>query len=147
MKLKAFSIPTVLLTVLLLLMVGSLSATDVPDTVTMDSQVYTQDTRAPVTFSHKGHAEHKDIGCVDCHHVYEDGKNVWKEGDEVQKCEACHQNTEKPPQGMKKADKIKEYHKEALHANCKDCHKKMIDKESELGQKLKKCTGCHTKGE
>ena len=147
MNLKAFSIPTVLLTVLLLLMVGSLSATDVPDTVTMDSKVYTVDTRAPVTFSHKGHSEHKDIGCADCHHVYEDGNNVWKEGDEVQKCEACHQNTEKTPQGMKKADKIKEYHKDALHANCKNCHKKMIDRESELGLKLKKCTGCHTKGE
>ena len=147
MNLKTFSIPTALLTILLLLMVSSLSATDVPDTITMDSKVYTEHTRAPVTFAHKGHAEHEDISCTDCHHVYEDGNNVWKEGDEVQKCEACHQNTEKPPQGMKKEDKIKEYHKDALHANCRDCHKKMIDKESELGQKLKKCTGCHTKGE
>jgi hypothetical protein len=147
MNLRAFSIPTVLLTVLLLLIVGSLGATDIPDTVTMDSKAYTEHTRPLVTFRHKGHAEHKDIGCVDCHHVYEDGKNVWKEGDQVQKCEACHQNTERPPKGMKKEDKIKEFHKDALHANCRDCHKRMIDKQSELGRKLKTCTGCHAKEE
>ena len=51
----------------------------------------------------------------------------------------------KAPKGMKKAEKIKEYHKDALHANCKGCHKKMIDKNSEFGKKISKCTGCHPK--
>jgi len=44
---------------------------------------------------------------------------------------------------MSKAEKIKKYHKDALHGNCKGCHKKMIDKESEMGKALKKCSGCH----
>ena len=143
MSRKALGKVTIVLTALLFMMVGSLIAADAPDTVTMDSKVYSKHTKKLVTFSHKGHADHKDITCDNCHHVYEDGKNVWKEGDVVEKCEACHTKTGKAPKGMKKAEKIKEFHKDALHANCKDCHKKMVDKESELGKKMRKCTFCH----
>jgi hypothetical protein len=142
---KALGFLTVFFTAILFLAVGSLTAADIPDTVTMDSKIYPKHTKGLSTFSHKKHADHKDIGCADCHHVYTDGKNTWKEGDEVQKCEACHTKVGKAPKGMKKDEKVKEYQKDALHANCKGCHKKMIDKKSELGKKISKCTGCHPK--
>ncbi len=145
MSKKSLSVLTVVFTGLLFFVVGSLTASDVPDTITMDSKVYPKHTKKVSPFSHKKHADHKDIGCADCHHVYKDGKNAWKEGDEVQKCEACHKEVGKAPKGMKKAEKIKKYHKDAIHANCKGCHKKMIDKNSEMGKNLKKCTACHPK--
>jgi hypothetical protein len=60
--------------------------------------------------------------------VYKDGKNVWKEGDEVQKCAACHSEAKapKPKEGepkMSKAEKIKKYYYSAIHENCVGCHK------------------------
>jgi hypothetical protein len=146
MRKRFFTVLTVVLSAMLFLTVGSLTANDVPDNITMDSKIYPKHTKKNVTFTHKKHADHKDIGCADCHHVYEDGKNTWKEGDEVQKCEACHTEPAKPKGDktkMSKAEKIKKYHKDAIHANCKGCHKKMIDKESEMGKALKKCSGCH----
>ena len=48
------------------------------------------------TLTHKKHAEEyknekgEAINCVDCHHVYKDGVNVWKKGDHVDKCVKCH---------------------------------------------------------
>ena len=146
MSKKALSFLTVFMTAVLFLTVGSLIAADAPDTITMESKVYPKHTKGLVTFSHKEHVDHKDIGCTDCHHNEKGDKNTWKEGDEVQKCEACHPKVGKPPKGMKKTEKVKEYHKEALHKNCKGCHKEMIDKDSEMGKTLLKgCTGCHPK--
>ena len=151
MRLKSLGIIAASCTTWLFLASGSLTASDAPavvkapDTITMESKIYKKHTKKPVTFSHKKHAEHEGISCTDCHHVYKDGKNVWKEGDHVDKCEACHTETGKPPKDMKKAEKIKKYHKEALHENCKTCHKKMVDKNSDMGKALKGCTGCHPK--
>ncbi len=145
MRNKVLSAFTIFITALLFMMVGSLTASDVPENITLDSKVYKKHTKGLVDFSHKKHAEYEGITCQDCHHVYKDCKNTWKEGDAVQKCEACHAETGKPEKGMEKADKIKKFHKEALHANCKGCHKKMIDKKSDLYKEVKKCTGCHPK--
>ena len=63
----------------------------------------------------------------------------------MKKCDECHKETGKIPKDMKKADRIKNFYKDAIHENCKGCHKKMIDKNSEIGKKLKKCDGCHPK--
>ena len=136
----------VMLGIVVLFAAASIHAgTEVADVIKMENKAYTEHKKGIVEFTHKKHADHKDISCSDCHHVYKDGKNVWKEGDDVQKCEACHKEVGKPPKGMKKAEKIKKYQKYAIHANCKGCHKKMIDKESEMGKKLRKCSGCHPK--
>jgi len=142
---KFLIVLTVGFSALLFLTVGSLTATDIPDKITMDSKIFKKHTKGLVVFPHKEHAEHEGITCTDCHHVYKDGKNIWKEGDPVQKCDECHKKTGKPPKDMKKAEKIKEYYKDAVHENCKGCHKKMVDKNSEMGMKLKKCDGCHPK--
>ena len=150
MNKKSLSFLTIIFASLLFLVVGSLTAADkpeAPDVITMESKVYPKHTKKLVTWPHKKHADHKDIGCADCHHVFKDGKNTWKEGDPVQKCEECHSEPAQPKDDktkMSKAEKIKKYHKDAIHENCKGCHKKMIDKESEMGMKLLKgCKGCH----
>ena len=41
-------------------------------------------------FAHKRHAIDFQISCGECHHVYEDGQNIWKEGMPIQKCSECH---------------------------------------------------------
>ena len=120
---------------------GAVASQEVQDTMTMNSEVYQAHKKSLVTFSHKKHSEEYKIACADCHHVYEGDKNVWKQGDVVQKCGACHKETGKPEKGMSKKDKIAKFHKEALHANCVGCHKKQGKKE------LAKCTACHPKKE
>jgi hypothetical protein len=81
--------------------------------------------------------------------VYQDGKNVWKEGDEVQKCEACHTEAKAPKakEGepkLSKAEKIKKYMYSAIHANCTGCHKELKKANKELIIPTK-CAECHPK--
>ncbi len=134
---------TVFVAALLFIMVNSLIASDVPETITMDSKLYEKHRKGSVTFPHKKHAEYEGISCTDCHHVYEDGKNAWKEGDPVQNCEACHSKTGRAPRDMDKAERIKQYHQDAIHENCRGCHKKMVDRSTEKGKALARCSGCH----
>jgi mono/diheme cytochrome c family protein len=82
--------------------------------------------------------------------VIKDGKNVWKEGDEVQKCDACHGEA-KPPTGkdapkLSKAEKIKKYHYSAIHENCAGCHKANKKKGMERPGPTS-CKECHPKKE
>jgi hypothetical protein len=116
------------------------------DTMTLESKVYGDHKKPLVTFTHKKHNVDYKIPCADCHHVYKDGKNVWKEGDEVQKCEACHTGA-KPSkeelQGMSDEDKIKGYHYYAIHENCKGCHKDLQKAGKPTGPTS--CKDCHPK--
>jgi hypothetical protein len=99
-----------------------------------------------VTFTHKKHNVDYQIACADCHHVYKDGKNAWKEGDAVQKCEACHSQA-KPPRakagepGLSKEEKIKSYHYSAIHENCAGCHKALKKAGKPTGPVS--CKKCH----
>jgi hypothetical protein len=90
-------------------------------------------TKGAVEFTHKKHAETLKIACKECHHKMEGGKNVWKEGDPVAKCESCHKPDAKPgekPMALK----------EAFHKNCKDCHAA----EKKAGKKAPTlCNECH----
>jgi len=126
---------TAILTGLVFFSAGVLIAADVPDKVTIENQGYKKDKKGSVTFDHKKHATDYKVACTECHHIFKDGKNVWKEGDKVQKCSECHdvnENTEKD--GMKVMKLQNAYHK-----NCKTCHK-----EKEKGP-FKKCNDCHAK--
>jgi hypothetical protein len=127
-----------------LVMAGVAVATDKgPETITMDSKVYAKHTKALVTFSHAKHNVDYKIACTECHHVYQDGKNVWKEGDEVKKCDSCHTGAKAPKEpALSKAEKIKGYHYSAIHENCKGCHKVAM-KEGKAAPT--KCTECHPK--
>ncbi len=118
-----------------------------PESITMESKVFKKHKKALVTLSHKKHNEEYKIACDDCHHVYEGGKNVWKEGDKVQKCSECHKEAKAPrakkgEPKMKKADKIKNYFYSAIHENCVACHKA----EKKKGKTAPAaCKDCHPK--
>jgi hypothetical protein len=74
--------------------------------------------------------------------VYKDGKNTWKEGDAVQKCDACH--TEATIEGEKKLppDQQKLNLKLAFHNNCIPCHQK-LKKETPDTKAPVTCAQCH----
>ena len=62
-----------------------------------------------------------------------------------EKCITCHKIPAEAPKGKKakkklsKKEKIKEYHAEALHANCKGCHKKFNKKFENLVDLFQQC--------
>ena len=138
---------TAILTGLVFFSVGTLIAAEkqvVPDTVTIANEGYKKDKKPPVPLSHKAHSTDKKYGpvqCADCHHVYKDGKNVWKEGDHVDKCSKCHNAIKK--------GKGDYYLKKAFHNNCQKCHKKLAKEAKKEGKTsnapFKKCKGCHVK--
>ena len=120
---------------LLFLVVGALIAADVPDDIMISNEGYKSDKKGPVKLSHKKHNADYKVACTECHHDYQDSKNVWKEGDPVKKCSACHDPLKKQEKGLKLNI--------AYHKNCKGCHKKAVAD----GKKAphKKCNECHQK--
>ena len=134
----------------LFLATGIYAGTTVSDVIKMDNKAYSKHKKEIVTFSHKKHIEDYKAGCGECHHDA-DGKPLsdLKMGDEVQNCIECHKNTGKKPKDEKlsKKEKIMKYHKEALHANCKDCHKEFNKKKgfnkTDAGAAPVSCKQCH----
>jgi hypothetical protein len=106
---------------------------DVPDVIVIENKVYTADKKGPVTFHHAKHNKEYKVSCTECHHLYKDGKNMWKEGDHVEKCVVCHD----PAEDKGKTIKLQN----AFHQNCKDCHKE-VNKEGKKAP-YTKCAGCH----
>ena len=100
-------------------------------------------------FSHRLSCPIFDVGCGVCHHD-DKGKPLanLKAGDNVQRCIECHKKPSERPKG-KGAPKLKkkqrlEYHAEALHYNCKDCHK-AFNKKFKTKAAPTTCTKCHPK--
>lgn len=118
------------------------AATQAPDDLVIKSALWGTLTKAPVALTHKKHAQDYKIACDKCHHVYKDGKQVWKQGDEVQKCEACH--TEKTIQGEKKLppDQQKLNLKLVFHKQCIDCHKETKKTKADTKAPIT-CAQCH----
>ena len=117
-----------------------------PEVMDIQAKLWKTHTKGPVKFSHKKHAEEYGGKCEECHHVYENGKNVWKEGDKVQKCMECH--NEPTIKGEKKLpeDKQKLNLKLAFHNNCQGCHKELKKKDkAKYGKIPTTCIKCHTK--
>jgi len=111
------------------------AATKAPDKdITIHStDVFTAPKQTPVVFSHE---KHKEAKCDTCHHEFKDGKNVWKEGQEVKKCSACHKLAE---QG--KTLKLEK----AYHDMCQNCHKALKKENKKTGPTA--CVKCHPKKE
>jgi cytochrome c553 len=133
------------LTALVLVVAFAVVAADnkAPDVIDISSpKVWPNPTKKNLPFSHKKHSEEYKVTCVDCHHDYKDGKNIWKEGDPVQKCEACHTDAtikdvnKLPPEQQKLNLNL------AFHNNCRGCHQK-IKKENKDSLIPVACTGCH----
>ena len=115
-----------------------------------------------VTFSHKKHSEtyyneYPELygsSCGECHHDKDNqALSDLKTGDDVQKCIECHKKPGyikgKEARGLSKEQK-REYHANALHDNCKGCHKtynknKNLKPKSE-GYAPNTCKTCHVKG-
>jgi len=103
------------------------------DEIIIENQGYENDRKKPVKLRHKKHSEEYEIACDSCHHVYQEGRNVWKEGDSVEKCAVCHD----PAEDQDKIIKLQS----AFHKNCRDCHKEVTQEGREAP--YKKCTDCH----
>ena len=141
-NMKLLTLLTVALVGLVFLSVGALTAAEkkapvVPDKILINEKAFEPKKKGPVEFNHKEHAIEHKIACTECHHVYKDGKNVWKEGDPVQKCSACHDPVK--TEGKKYKLNL------AFHKNCKDCHKKYYKKGEPEKAPYRKCNGCHEK--
>ena len=136
MNKKLLTLLTIVLSGFLFLSVGILVAADVPDQLVLENEGYAKDKKVPVKFNHKKHSADYKVACTDCHHVYKDGKNVWKEGDPVQKCSKCHDPKTKQGKVMKLQN--------AYHRNCKNCHK-ALQKEGKPTGPFRKCNDCHEK--
>jgi hypothetical protein len=111
----------------------NLFGSDAPEKLVLHDKGFASNRKGPVPFNHQAHAEDYGTACNDCHHVYKNGKNVWEEGDEVQKCTECHDPKES--KGNVKKLQI------AFHNDCRTCHKES----GSANAPYKRCYGCHKK--
>ena len=138
---------------------GLYAGTTVEDVIKMETKGYSTHKKGIVTFSHKKHMEEyaakaPDLfknGCGECHHD-KDGKPLTslKAGDDVKGCFECHNKEGEKPKG-KDAPKLSKkeaiaYHAEALHTNCKGCHKD-FNKANNTTDAPVTCNKCHAKKE
>ena len=128
------------------------AGTTVEDVIKMENKAYSEHKKGIVEFSHKKHNEEYGAGCGECHH---NDKNEpltdLKMGDEVQDCIECHKTPGEKPKG-KDAPKLTrsqelEYHAEAIHDNCRGCHKDHNKdkglKKDDPGYAPTSCKQCH----
>jgi len=148
---------TGVITAALVFVAFSINAGEFAEIIKMENPAYEKHKKGIVMFGHAKHAREYKAGCGDCHHD-ENNKPLdqLKEGDDVQSCIECHKKPSEVPTKLKKewkkkktpkADqkKIKlEYHAEALHYNCRDCHK-AYNKENKTKKAPTTCTKCHPK--
>ena len=141
---KGLSLLALSVAVVFLWVAFSGAVVECPDDIMINNEGWAKDKYEPAKLSHKKHATEYKVQCTDCHHVYEDGKNVWEEGKAVQKCSECH-NVYKLGKDLREAsdDEKKLSLYKAYHDNCKGCHKKE-QKETENKAPVK-CAECHAK--
>ena len=145
---------------------GGIFAKTVPEMIKLEDPAYKKHKKGVVDFTHgkhqteyaKKYPEFYQKGCGECHHD-EDNKPLsnLKEGDDVQKCIECHKIPSEVPKKLKKewkANKVKkadqkkiklEYHAEALHYNCRGCHRDYNKKYKPAKKAPTTCTKCHPK--
>jgi hypothetical protein len=145
MKRRSLIVSAVVALAVVFLCVGVYATQQAPDTMTMDSKVFAKHTKTLVTFNHKKHNVDYKLACTECHHHFEGGKNVWKEGDEVKKCDVCHTEA-KAPTGkeapkLSKKEEIQKYYFSAIHENCVGCHKDLKKAAKPTGPTA--CKDCH----
>ncbi len=95
--------------------------------------IFMRKTRAAVTFPHALHQGLEEFSCLDCHHRYENGKNVrefmdLEEGNETIRCAYCHR-------GGKELQN-------AYHSQCIGCHERSVRQGKPSGPRL--CGECHS---
>jgi len=101
-----------------------------------NTNVFEQKQRAPVPFPHGLHMT-GNLSCKDCHHVYQNGKNVLDEseltdGNQNIRCSHCH--------ALKSAGGRYGL-MDAFHLQCMGCHGRIARKGQKSGPRL--CGQCH----
>lgn len=156
MKTRSLLISLVVGAVVIFLAAGIYAGTKAPDVIKLQNKAYEEHTKGIVEFSHKKHSEdyakaspdlYKD-GCGACHHDDKGKPLALKEGDNVQSCIECHKKPGEKPKGkdapkLSKKEKL-EYHAEAIHMNCRGCHKD-YNKANKTKAAPTTCTKCHPK--
>ncbi len=120
----------------------------VQDNIRMENKAYKKHKRSIQVFTHKKHIEEYKIGCGECHHDENNKKlDNLKMGDEVQNCIECHTKPGyikgKKAKGLSAAEK-RQYHANAIHDNCKGCHKE-FNKANKGKKTPTSCKACHPK--
>lgn len=105
--------------------------TEPPATSLLKISVPGASRKPPVAFSHKLH-EARRVACTQCHHEYEGRRNVWHQGQPVQRCQACH--------SLGTAARRLDL-KNAFHRQCKGCHLRLKQQGRPAGPI--ECRGCH----
>jgi len=136
---------------------GGLNAgTAVKDIITMENKAYQSHKKGIATFSHKKHMEEFATqnpylykkGCGECHHDKENKPLTLKAGDAVQNCIECHNKPGESPKGKDAPQLSKKeqmtYHAEAMHENCKGCHKAFNQAKNSKAAPVT-CVKCHPK--
>jgi hypothetical protein len=125
-----------MITVAALLVLSNSPAGAQPDKIVLDhSNISGGRTRPPVTLPHNRHVE-AGLSCKDCHHIYQNGKNVLdesklEEGNKSIRCSACH--------GPKSRLNLEQ----AFHNQCIGCHTKYQKEKKKTGPRY--CGECHIK--
>jgi hypothetical protein len=107
------------------------SLTEPPATSLLRIPVTGSRRKPPVKFSHRIH-EARRVACTQCHHDYQGRRNVWHEGQPVEKCRACH--------GLRPEARRPNL-KNAHHRQCKGCHLRLRQQGQQAGPI--ECQGCH----
>jgi hypothetical protein len=155
MNKKGFLIFTTICSVILFAAVALYAGSDVPVVIKMQNDY--EHKKAIVEFTHEKHVKDYKGGCGDCHHD-ENNKplNSLKAGDPVQKCIECHSKPGEVPKDVKakwKKEKVKkgekdklsrQWHAEAIHDNCRGCHK-AFNKKNKTKAAPTTCVKCHPK--
>lgn len=123
------------ITIILLLILGPPLGAQSEKMVLDSSKGQSGKKRPPVNFPHQLHVE-KGLDCKDCHHLYENGKNVLDEsklveGNQDLRCSTCHHA--KSRLNLEKA----------YHRQCLGCHKKPIKDKTKVPPRY--CGGCHVR--
>ncbi len=163
---KKRSLTMVMIGVAVLFVSAGIYAKSAPDVIPLQDPAYKKHKKGVVQFEHKKHwdeysknyPEFYPSQCGECHHD-KDNKPLTelKDGDDVQKCIECHKIASEVPKKLKKEWKKKkiskedkkkkrmEYHAEALHDNCRGCHKQYNRKYKPKKKAPTTCTKCHPK--
>ena len=128
MKTKCCRVLMITVAVLLVLTGSSLRAQ--PDKIILEGK-----TRPAVTLPHNKHVE-AGLSCKDCHHIYENGKNILdesklEEGNQDIRCSVCH------------GSKFRPNLEQAFHNQCMGCHTRYQKEKKKTGPRF--CGGCHVK--
>ncbi|MCJ7773077.1 MAG: cytochrome c family protein, partial [Desulfobacterales bacterium] len=110
--------------------------------ITIYARLFPEHTKGPVKFAHDKHGKDYKIACNECHHIYDNGQNVWKEGIKVEKCEICHNEPTIKSENTLPPDVQKKNLKLAFHNNCRVCHKK-LKSDNPTSKAPTTCSGCH----